>query len=195
MSHSHSWSCDCGAFRLSVDTGGGTRAMCYCKDCQAFARTLGRTAMLDAHGGSDLYQVAPHQVLVEAGREHLRALRLTGKGPYRWYTGCCNTPIANTWSSTAIPFVTLMSLRFDAPETLGPVRVQGFRRDAIGYVEREGGGLGRLFAEFGLRVLLSFATGRWRRSPFFDAEGRPLAEARALTEDERARAYDAEQTV
>ncbi|MXQ06690.1 hypothetical protein GQ651_02405 [Alphaproteobacteria bacterium GH1-50] len=189
------WSCDCGAFRLTVETGGGTRAMCYCKDCQAFARALGKTAMLDAQGGSDLYQVAPQQVRIEAGAAHLRVLRLSEKGPFRWYAGCCDTPVANTWSSRALPFATMMSLRFEDPAALGPVAVQAFRRDAIGYVEREGGGMGRLYAEFGRRVLSSYLTGGWRKAPFFDGSGAPLSEPRTLDAEERSRAYDAEQTV
>ena len=58
-----------------------------------------------------------------------------------------------------------MSVRFDDPDRLGPIRTQAFRRDALGYVEREGGSIWVLLLGFARRALLSYATGRWRRTP------------------------------
>ena len=195
MTETVTWSCRCGATALEVEISGGSRVMCYCTHCQAFARHFGRTDMLDAHGGSDLYQVAPHQVRFLRGEENLAAIRLTDKGPMRWYAACCDTPMANTWPSPALPFVTMTAVRFDAPDALPRLHAQTFRRDGIGYVEREGGNVARVYFDFARRAIVSRLTGRWKENPFFGADGAPKARYRRLSEDEMKAAYDAEQTV
>ena len=189
------WTCACGQTQLAVETSGGSRVVCYCRDCQAFARHFGRTDMLDGRGGSDLYQVQPHQVTFLKGEENLAALRLSGKGPARWYAACCGTPMANTWTSPKVPFATMTAAQFSDRDILGPIHAQAFRRDGLGYVEKEGTGMGLVYLAFARRALTSFASGNWRKSPFFDEAGAPKAEFRSLTDDERTAAYDTEQTV
>ncbi len=196
MSKAHqTWSCSCGKTQLSVETSGGSRVLCYCKDCQAFARHFQRTDMLDSRGGSDLYQVQPHQVTFLKGEENLAALRLTNRGPARWYAACCGTPMANTWTSPKVPFATMIASQFERPDDLGPIHAQSFRRDALGYVEKEGSGMPLVYLAFFYRAISSFVTGGWRRSAFFDEEGQPRVAFRELTDDERKMAYDAEQTI
>ena len=91
------------------------RAICYCDDCQAYAHHLGRSDLLDAHGGSDVVQVAPASLTFERGSERIVGLRLTPKGLYRWYASCCNTPLGNTLIP-AIPFVGIVAQAFDSPD-------------------------------------------------------------------------------
>jgi hypothetical protein len=79
-----------------------------CDDCQAFARYLEQPGVLDAHGGTDIYQTAPAHVQLSDGAEHVRCVRLSPKGLLRWYTACCNTPIGNTLASPGVPFVALV---------------------------------------------------------------------------------------
>ena len=49
----HALSCACGGLTGSVaHARRATHSVCYCRDCQAFARFLGREAeLLDARGG------------------------------------------------------------------------------------------------------------------------------------------------
>ena len=169
--------------------------LCYCTDCQAFARRFGRTDMLDGHGGSDLYQVQPHQVVFLEGEENLAVLRLTGRGPLRWYAACCGTPMANTWTSPKVPFATLTAAQFNDRDSLGPIHAQTFRRDGLGYVEKEGTGIALVLFAFLRRVIFSFVTGKWRQTAFFTAEGAPKRKAIRLSDAERRAAYDQEQTV
>jgi hypothetical protein len=49
--------------------------MCDCKDCQAFARSLGRADVLDPAGGTDIFQMPPARLMLTAGMEALRCLR------------------------------------------------------------------------------------------------------------------------
>jgi hypothetical protein len=107
--------CRCGEVRGFVtDASPRTvnRVVCYCDDCQAFAHQLGRADLLDARGGSDIVQVAPAALAFVQGHDRIAGLRLTPKGLYRWYAGCCNTPVGNT-ASPAIPFVGIVVQAFD----------------------------------------------------------------------------------
>lgn len=95
-----------------VTPGGCNHALCYCKDCQAFARFLDRDDMLDAHGGTDIVQVAPAQVRIERGADQLRSMRLHDKGMIRFFSACCRSPLGNTMSMR-VPFVGLPTVCFD----------------------------------------------------------------------------------
>src|SRR6202011_2265415 len=45
-----------------VSPSTGFRFVCYCKDCQAFARFLKRADVLDPAGGTDIFQMPPGRV-------------------------------------------------------------------------------------------------------------------------------------
>src|SRR5215469_16926471 len=71
------------------------RFVCYCTDCQAFARFLERPDVLDSAAGTDIVQMPPAWVTLTAGADALRCLSLAdGSRVLRWYSGCCRTPIA-----------------------------------------------------------------------------------------------------
>ena len=189
--------CQCGRLRGAVrgaTPARVTHAMCYCKDCQAFAHHLDRAAdTLDAHGGTELCQVPPRLVEFEQGADQLACIRLAEGGILRWYAKCCNTPIANTPASRRIAFVGLLhGVLADTAEVrsaLGPVRLCTFKESATGDVNAlaELPGLTPLsMLRFGLKLLGSFVSGRYRLNPFFDAHGGPLATPRTLAETERA---------
>lgn len=80
-------------------------AVCYCDDCQAFARFLGRgDDVLDEYGGTDIFQMAPKHLTLTQGTDQLRCMQLSEKGIHRWYTACCKTPVGNT-AGAGLPFV------------------------------------------------------------------------------------------
>ena len=90
--------CRCGKVRgtaSEVAAASGFRFVCYCTDCQKFARFLERPDVLDGAGGTDIFQMPIGRVKLIAGTDKIRCLRLSGK-VYRWYTDCCRTPIGNT---------------------------------------------------------------------------------------------------
>ena len=108
------------------------RMVCYCDDCQTFAHALERADLLDAHGGSEVVQVAPASLIFTEGQDQIACLRLSPKGLYRWYARCCNTPLGNTLKP-ALPFVGIPVQAFDpgagpgVDQRFGPVigAVQG----------------------------------------------------------------------
>jgi hypothetical protein len=115
--------CRCGKVEgRVVDASGSTvnRVVCYCDDCQAFAHALNRADVLDAHGGSDVVQVAPAALEFVRGTELIAGLRLGPRGLFRFHATCCNTPIGNTMG-TSIPFVGIVAHAFaDADALFGP---------------------------------------------------------------------------
>jgi hypothetical protein len=118
--------CHCGRIRgvaRAVSPSGGFRFVCYCKDCQAFARFLERSNILDAAGGTDIFQMPPGHVTFSAGFEALRCLRVSGK-VLRWYADCCHTPIANTAAHPRFPIVALIHSIMDCA-------ADGRSRDAL----------------------------------------------------------------
>jgi hypothetical protein len=112
------------------------RVVCYCDDCQAFAHYLGRADLLDAHGGSDIVQLAPRSLTFVQGQDRIVGVRLTPKGLFRWYAACCRTPVGNTLSP-AIPFVGIVAHAFDhgsqrPDDVFGPPIGAIFGKYAIG---------------------------------------------------------------
>ena len=187
--------CRCGAFRAVVrgaSEDAGSRVVCYCVDCRAFARHLGQEdRCTDSLGGTELYQTAPRRFDIEQDADELAVLRLSEKGLYRWYARCCDTPLCATLGTPKIAFVGILTANMEPPrDSLGPVSFRYKRDQALGRVEAGPGNLLR----YGLRTLSRIVRprldGSWRRTPFFDAgTGRSVAEPRVLTDQERARAY------
>jgi hypothetical protein len=102
--------CACGTLRgvaLAVSPSDGCRIVCYCGDCQAFARFLAHAGTTDEWGGTDIFQMAPNRVRLTAGADALCCVRLSDKGMYRWYCGTCKTPVGNSMSGR-VPFIGLI---------------------------------------------------------------------------------------
>ena len=194
--------CACGAVHwVAREVSGrlGNHVVCYCDDCQAFAHALGSAPrVLDANGGSEIFQISPARVEFRAGGEQLACLRLTPDGLLRWYTSCCRTPVGNTLASRQVPFVGLVLSRAGGePErrardsALGPVRGAFNARFAIGDRSRlvaDDRVPVALFARL-LRIMVGARLrGDHARSPFFTAAGESKAQPRVLTAEELAAA-------
>lgn len=193
--------CSCGALRgvaSGVSGAVGNRVVCYCDDCQSFLHFLGNaTEVLDAHGGTDIFQMSPARLRFTEGSERLACMRLRPRGLLRWYADCCKTPIGNTPPTRALPFVGLIRVCVEpfsgvlsADGVLGPVRARVNARFAKG--ERAAlDAHDKATASMILRFLRILAMARLRgdqaRSPFFDAAGAPIVEPHVLSEEELAR--------
>lgn len=170
--------CRCAAMRGTVGDVGpsnSTHAICYCDDCQAFARWLAIDGITDPHGGTEILQVSPSQIRWTHGTEHLRCMRLSPKGMIRWYCDACRTPVGNTVSAR-VPFVGIPCIAFvDLPvDAVGlAVGVQArfatngpppgaYARAPLGIVVHAA----RMLARWWIR-------GKGRPSPYFDDDGVP----------------------
>lgn len=194
MSQDAELSCRCGQVRGRVKNAGPrtvNRVVCYCDDCQAFLHHLGRADLLDAHGGSDIVQVAPASLAFHQGTDRIVGLRLTPKGLYRWYASCCNTPVGNA-VGPAIPFVGIIAGAFGGA-TGGPDAIFGkpiaaiFGRYAIGTAPEGSTGWNVwLYARAIWMVLGWRLSGQAWPHPFFDrATGAPSRPVTTLSPHER----------
>jgi hypothetical protein len=187
-------SCTCGTVRGTVTgaaPGQVNRAVCYCDDCQAFAHWLGRADLLDAHGGTDVVQVAPAAFTVDAGHDHVACMRLGPKGVFRFYTRCCNTPVGNT-VKPSIPFVGLPVQVFgsggrDTDRQFGPPAGRIMARFAIGKPANATPGIGPwLMVTAVAKVLWWKFTGRGSPHPLMNRDtGEPLYSVTILSRQER----------
>ena len=182
------WSCKCGSVVAEV-VPDGTRVICYCASCQAFARHLGCLDVLDAQGGSDLFQTLPEDVTIVKGLEKLDCLRLTERGPLRWFTNCCNTPLCNTGARRGLPLAGFLVAGFSETARLGPPIARVNRKSAQGRVEGDKGSWKKVVLRFVGRAIESYASLGFRHNPFFDKGGRPIAQPYYLDDDERKAAY------
>jgi len=191
-------SCRCGRVRglaSEVSPSAGFRLVCYCKDCQAFARYVGGPDVLDAAGGTDIFQMPTGRVTLTAGTDAVRCLRLSSKGIFRWYTDCCRTPVGNT-AGPRFPMIGMIHSFMDhaaggrpRDEALGPPACRIYERSAIGPLPSDApppASFG-IFAGRGAALLAWWWRGLGRPNPFFDAQtGAPLSPPRVLTPSERA---------
>jgi hypothetical protein len=196
--------CRCGRVKgmaREVSPSAGFRFICYCKDCQVFAHFLERADVLDAAGGTDIFQMPPGRVTLAAGTDAVRCLRLSNKGVLRWYAACCRTAIANTADRTGFPVIGVIhSVMDDAfpenlavgrsrDEVLGPPLCRIHERSAVGPLPPTAPlpPSFRVFARRGAKLLGWWLRGRHRPSPLFDERTKaPLSLPRVLTPSERA---------
>ena len=184
--------CACGDLRGQLDAtpSPGARGVCYCDDCQAYGRWLGRDDLLDPHGGTEVVQTWPARVRLDVAGS-LALMKLSDKGLHRWYAACCRTPLANTMGSARMPFTGLLRCSIDTDDAqlealYGPAHgVQG--RFAVGGCPpgaHRSASLGII-----VNAVSLLARGAWSRahtpSPFFGADGNPVVEALVLDAEAR----------
>lgn len=182
--------CKCGQVsgRIpDITPGYHIRVICYCDDCQAFARALEREdAILDVYGGTGILQVIPPAIEIAQGHDQLRCLRLRPKGLYRWYTECCKTAVANTVSA-GLPFAGVIHdfIAAEVPDAvLGPVRYRVQGKYAHGIPTGQ-----HIYPRFPLhsflkvlpKLLIARLRGQQRLSPFFDVHGTPVSSPRVMS--------------
>jgi hypothetical protein len=187
--------CRCGHVRgvaNEVAPNSGFRFICYCHDCQAFARFLQRPDVLDSAGGTDIFHMPAGRVKLTAGTDAIRCLHFSSS-VFRWYADCCRTPISNT-AGPGFPVIGLIHsfMRHDADgrtrdEALGTPRCRIFERSAVAPLPPNGPpppspGLVALRLP---RLAGWWLRGLGRPNPFFNDHG-PLSAPRVFTPSERA---------
>lgn len=184
-------SCKCGNLRGEVRRMElGKRAVCYCKDCQVFAKYLGKSEdILDAMGGTEVVGIRPQHLVFTKGSEHIACVSLTDRGLYRWYARCCNTAIGNTPRNPKIAHVGLIHSVFQGgvvglEKSFGPVVVRVNTKGAKAYVEPSKGLL-KLIVGHIVSLVRERVSGGFKVTPFFqETNARPLAEPYVLKASE-----------
>lgn len=171
------------------------RAVCYCRDCQAYARFLGTPGITDDAGGTEVVASLPKYVGFTDGVEAIACMSLSERGLLRWYARCCDTPIGNTPRSRKVPYVGVIHgcLEATAPPldaSFGPLRVAvntGSARKAVRSTQMAStAAVLKLMS----RALGDRLSGAYRHNPFFDsATGAPIRSIRVLSQTERDHVY------
>ena len=169
----------------------GTHLICYCGDCRAYARHLRDRDVLDPAEGTELFQTSAGRLHIETGHDRIACLRMTRRGPVRWYATCCRSALANTPTVAAVPFAGIYAARLGPNrDAIGPVVAQVFTEAAVtpgGHRPRKFG-LSQVLLRFLRITAAARLAGDHRRHPFFP-DGRPLALPTRLTAAERRAAY------
>ena len=189
--------CRCGhahGVARKVSPSAGFRLVCYCKDCQAFARFLKRPGVLDAAGGTDIFQMPPGRLRLSVGTDAVRCITFSGN-VLRWYADCCRTPIANTAVSPRFPIVGLIHSFIDheaivrsRDEVLGPPLCRIYERSAVGTLPTNGPPPASfwIFGRRAAKLVSWWWRGLAQPNPFFlDRANAPLSAPRVLTQSER----------
>jgi hypothetical protein len=188
----HPIRCSCGLLRgVVISPARVNRCVCYCTDCQAFARFLKRDAeILDEQGGTDLVQTLPRHVRFTEGAANLACVRLTENGLLRWYASCCNTPIGNTHPNPKVSFVGLIGICLKSGErsledSFGPVSMRAHRKHARGGSEISSDGTAASLLRLMGMILRARLDGSYKISPFFvQATGAPVVRPKVLSAEE-----------
>lgn len=187
----HSILCSCGRLKGILERDRDVnRCICYCADCQAFARFLKReNEILDRSGGTSIIQAIPANITFTESIENLACMRLTANGLLRWYAACCNTPIGNTPANPNISFIGLIHNCFSEENSLdksfGSVRMQVHTKYAIGNDKPESLGLLTGTLRIVGMMLKARFNGSYKRTPFFDSEsGTPIVTPKVLKDSE-----------
>jgi hypothetical protein len=188
----HSIRCHCGKLKGTLNRNQAVnRCVCYCADCQAFARFLNREhEILDEMGGTSIIQTLPANISFTEGIEHLSCIRLTANGLLRWYAACCNSPIGNTLPSPNLSFIGLIHTCLSLDPTsldkaFGAIRMYVHTQSAIGENKpRSAGALSGTLRVLSM-ILKARLDGRYKQNPFFVMEfGTPIAVPKVLNDQE-----------
>ncbi len=186
--------CECGAVAWRLEETApraGIRYVCHCDDCQAYAEFLGRAdRVLDAQGGISAYQLPASRFWIDAGKAHLACVQVTRRPLLRWYCGRCRTPVAGTYHTSRLSFLSLTLPRTgtrEMDEVLGPSSGHVWTKYGWGDLSQAVQvNIPAMLWRMGSRIARARITGDYRNNPLFDAATRPIAEPRRLTRDERA---------
>lgn len=179
--------CRCGRVRGAariVPPHAGLRFFCYCTDCQVFANCLKQPDILNSAGGTDIFHIPAGRTTITEGKDQLRSLRLSDR-VLRWYTACCNTPVANSAATARFPVVAIVHSFMDTAavglsrdQALGPALCRSFERSATGGLPPDAPPPPslRFFIRRIRYVLGWWLRGLGRPNPFFDEQGAPITQ-------------------
>jgi Family of unknown function (DUF6151) len=195
---SHPLHCRCGTLQGRVDHPHKaiSRGVCYCRDCQAYARVLGDPGdVLDAMGGTDVVATFQRHVAFTAGLDALACLSLTPRGLLRWYARCCDTPIGNTTRNRLMPYIGVVHTCLGSDgaigRTFGPVRMRVNTATAKGNPGPMRLGTLHAVGRFAVLVARARLSRAQAPTPFFTDDARPVVEPRIVGREERERAMAA----
>jgi hypothetical protein len=190
--------CECGKFRAELThfpRNSPGRLKCYCNDCQAFLHYLKRADLLDENGGTEIVPAYPADIKLITGKDFIKCMRLSPTGMFRFFSTCCNTPIANTapkrpWAGIHRRMYTVKDPN-KLDKELGPVKSSIMGKYAKGTPPP---GTPQKFNFKGIATVMPFILkgkllGKSKPSPFFEND-EAIVVPKVLTSEERSMLTD-----
>lgn len=176
------FACRCGSLAgtiFDVSPAEVNHVACHCRDCRSAYTFLG---MPDPRR-VEIVQTCQDKIRIDDGAVHLQVFRHTARGALRWYASCCDTPLFLTPLKARLVHVGVNADRLSDPAHAGKVTAELFIPLADGKTRNRGmlRAISRLISRIAARNL----NGEWRKSPFFDEDGRPVRTPRILPPEER----------
>lgn len=165
----------------------GTHIRCYCADCQTAARLHDPDEeTLSSAGGTDVWHTTPDLIEIASGAETLKISRLSPRGGYRWYAGCCGTLMLSSVHHLKIPFVSVTLRQSElsaATDVIGPVSCHAFTASARPHADAPKADKGMRWAGVLAlkRAAVTWLSGRGKHSPLRRADGTPIAPVDVIT--------------
>lgn len=194
MTNQLEYRCTCGAVKgiaSGLIPGLASHLVCLCDDCQSFAAYLGRDDLLDAAGGTDVFQSTPSQLSISSGHEQLACVRLGPNGMLRWYASCCMTPLGNCLPQTQAAYVGVPVIALHASlgleKVLGPVKYRvnaRYARPGVAEVGHQKAPFAVIFKTL-LFLLKGWLRRQYQPSPFVSSQGIPLVAPTTLSLEQR----------
>jgi hypothetical protein len=188
--------CQCGKLNGRISRLSKTlnkRFVCYCLDCQVYAHFLKQTELiLDSNGGTEIIPVHPSHLEILQGADQLACVRLSSNGMNRWYTKCCQSPVANTQKSASLPFAGIHSTLFnfssdkERESVLGPVSARSNGKTAYGNLSlpiSQNVPL-KMIAKTFVFLIVGIIRRLHSPSPFFDSNGELRVVPETLTDQQ-----------
>ena len=172
--------CNCGQIAGSIPRVSG-HIRCYCDSCRAAEIYLQQPDPgLD---GITVMRFPPETLKVSQGLDKLALMQVTPKGAYRWYASCCGTPMFSTAQSPKLAYAALKGNALQDPAGQG--KSLGFVYKPLPGGKIRHKGMGGIVVGVMGTALSALLTGRWRKSPFFDDTGAPIAKPELMPKDTR----------
>ena len=189
--------CRCGGLQGSIDIDkAAARAVCYCKDCQAYARFLGHeTDVLDDKGGTEIVATLPSSFHITSGIERLGCVSLKRRGILRWYATCCKTPIGNTPRDPKVSYLGVVKACLPDSEQaltqrLGVAGCLVNTESALAKVNKTPLASAVAIARIGAMIFGARLSGKYKNNPFFKPDSSiPVVTPHVLSEEERRPLY------
>lgn len=139
-----------------------------------------------------MFQTSAGRLRLDSGKDRIACLRMTRRGPLRWYAACCHSAIANSPPTASIPFAGIFLARISWKERdrLGPIAARVFAEaaEAVEGPPLRSFGIAKVFLRFVRVTTAARLAGDQRRHPFFPG-GHALATPGSLTAEQRRAAY------
>ena len=174
------FSCKCGQITGTVPQGPG-HIRCYCDSCRAAEIFLDQPD--PGMDGITVMRFPPDQVAFATGKDLLALMQVTPKGAYRWYASCCKTPMFSTASSPKLAYAALKGTAVVDPQDFGKQLGYVYKPLPGGKVRHKG--MGGMIMGVGTTVLSQLVTGKWKQSPFFDDDAKPIAQPELMPKETR----------